>query len=371
VLDVSPTTSVAALFRPFSVGTLTVPNRFVMAPMTREFSPGGVPGEDVAAYYARRARHGVGLIVTEGTVVDHPASASSDTVPRFHGDAALDGWARVVREVHAAGGRIIPQLWHVGADRKPGEDPAPGKVSPSGVDVLGDPAGEPLTESGIAAVVDSFARAAGHAKRLGFDGLELHGGHGYLIDQFLWPATNRRTDRYGGSAAARATFAAEVVAACRAATGPGFPIFFRLSQWKIPVFDARLAQNPDELAQYLEPLVRAGVDVFHCSTRRFWLPEFEGSDLTFAGWVRKLSGLPTVAVGSVGLDNSEFMTAFLGAGAGNASLTELLRRLQRGEFDLVAVGRLLAADPEWVAKIRDGRTAELAPFSPETLTRLV
>ncbi len=366
-------TSVASLFRPFSVGSLTVPNRFVMAPMTRNFSPDGVPGEDVAAYYARRARHGVGLIITESTVVDHPASASSDTVPRFFGEAPLAGWARVVREVHEAGGRIIPQLWHVGAARKPDDPPVPGvaPVSPSGLDVLGDRVGEPLTEAGIAEVVASFARAAADAKRLGFDGIELHGAHGYLIDQFLWSATNRRTDRYGGSPAARATFAAEVVAACRAAVGPDFPIFLRLSQWKIPAFDARLAESPQELEQFLEPLVRAGVDVFHCSTRRFWLPEFDGTDLGFAGWVKKISGRPTVTVGSVGLDNSEFLTAFMGVGATNAGLAELVRRLERDDFDLVAVGRLLAADPEWVAKIRDGRYDELIPFSPEVLTRLV
>jgi 2,4-dienoyl-CoA reductase-like NADH-dependent reductase (Old Yellow Enzyme family) len=112
----------AALFTPFTLGNLTLANRIVMAPMTRNHSPDGVPGDDVVAYYRRRAEHGVGLIMTEGTVIDHPASSSSPRVPWFHGDAALAGWARVATAVHAAGGRIMPQLWHVGMARKPGSE---------------------------------------------------------------------------------------------------------------------------------------------------------------------------------------------------------------------------------------------------------
>src|SRR5437868_4464804 len=95
-----------ALFTPFTINDLTLANRIVMAPMTRAFSPGGVPGDDVAAYYRRRAEHGVGLIVTEGTVIDHPASSGNPKVPRFHGEDALSGWRRVLAAVHGAGGRI-------------------------------------------------------------------------------------------------------------------------------------------------------------------------------------------------------------------------------------------------------------------------
>ncbi len=110
----SATTGRAAetLARPVALNGLTVPNRIVMAPMTRQFSPGGVPGEDVASYYARRAAAGVGLIVTEGTYVDHPSAGISDRIPRFHGEEQLAGWAKVAEAVHAAGGRIMPQLWH-------------------------------------------------------------------------------------------------------------------------------------------------------------------------------------------------------------------------------------------------------------------
>src|SRR6476661_7773024 len=117
--------NIDALFRPFTIGRLTVPNRIVMAPMTRNFSPEGVPGADVAAYYRRRAENGVGLIVTEGTVIDHPASTDSVRVPRFYGADALAGWGRVAAAVHDAGGRIMPQIWHVGMRRAPGTGPFP------------------------------------------------------------------------------------------------------------------------------------------------------------------------------------------------------------------------------------------------------
>jgi len=354
--------AVAPLFRPFAVGGLRLPNRVVMAPMTRNFSPDGVPGPEVAAYYARRARGGVGLIVTEGTVVGHPAAAPTTTVPRFHGEDALAGWSRVVEAVHAEGGRIIPQLWHAGLERKGDDVPDP-HVPAAGPGTL--------SESDIAEVVAAFAQAAADARRLGFDGLELHGGHGYLIDQFLRPEINTRTDGYGGDLGGRTRFPAELVAACRAAVGYDFPLFLRISQWTVGDFGARLAATPDELELMLGPLIEAGVDVIDCSTRRFWLPEFPGSDLSLAGWVKKLTGLPTVAVGSVGLDDSEFLSALIeGRGAANGSLERLVACMERDEFDLVAVGRLLLSDPEWVAKIRDGREGELRPFSAEALLGL-
>ncbi|WP_329268832.1 NADH:flavin oxidoreductase [Streptomyces pseudovenezuelae] len=354
--------AVGPLFRPFSVGGLRLPNRLVMAPMTRNFSPGGVPGPEVAEYYARRARGGVGLIVTEGTVVDHAAAAPATDVPRFHGEDALAGWARVVEAVHEAGGRIIPQLWHAGLERKGDDVPHPQ------VPAVGPAT---LSEADIAEVVAAFGRAAADARRLGFDGLELHGGHGYLIDQFLRPESNPRTDGYGGDLGGRTRFAAELVAACRAAAGYDFPLFLRISQWTVSDFGARLAATPDELYLLLAPLIEAGVDVLDCSTRRFWLPEFPGSDLGLAGWVKKLTGLPTVAVGSVGLDDSEFLSALIeGRGAANASLDRLVDLMERDDFDLVAVGRLLLSDPAWVAKIRDGRRSELRPFSAEALLSL-
>ncbi|MEW2221965.1 NADH:flavin oxidoreductase [Streptomyces sp. NPDC006990] len=360
-----------SLSRPFGVRGLHVPNRIVMAPMTRQFSPGGVPGPDVAQYYARRAAAGVGLIVTEGTYVDHASAGTSDRVPRFHGDDALAGWSEVVEAVHGAGGKIIPQLWHVGVTRTPGAPPVPDAepVSPSGLSLRGEPKGRAMTQQDLDDVVAAFATAAADAERLGFDGVELHGAHGYLIDQFLWSSTNRRTDAYGGGIASRTRFAAEIVAACRSAVSDSFPLFFRLSQWKTDNYEAKLAETPVELDTLLTPLVEAGADAFHASTRRYWLPEFDGSDLNFAGWVKKVSGRPAVTVGSVGLDG-EFFDLFRGKGSGATGIGQLLDRLERDEFDLVAVGRALLADPEWAVKTLTGRTADIASPSGEALKTL-
>ncbi|RXZ80988.1 12-oxophytodienoate reductase [Paenibacillaceae bacterium] len=366
----SPAT--APLFTPLQLGSLTLPNRIVMAPMTRGFSPNGVPGSDVAAYYRRRAAHGVGLIVTEGTPIDHTASAASPNWPSFYGQAALEGWAHVVSEVHEAGGRIIPQLWHVGTTRKPGSlpNPASSPVGPSGLTAAGEQVNEPLGEAEIADIIAAFARAASDAKRIGFDGIELHGAHGYLIDQFFWDKTNKRTDRYGGSLVARTRFAAEVIAACRRAVGSDFPIVFRFSQWKAGNYDVKLAVSPDELAQFLAPLVDAGVDIFHCSTRRFWEPEFAGSSLNLAGWTKKLTGLPTITVGSVSL-NKEFTSSAEDKNEQDASnIAELVHRFKQNEFDLVAVGRALLADPAWTEKLHTGQYEAIAPYTAEAASRL-
>lgn len=362
----------AMLSRPTAINGLTVPNRIAMAPMTRMFSPGGVPGEDVVSYYSRRAAAGVGLIVTEGTYVGHESAGLSDRVPRFHGEEQLAGWAKVADAVHAAGGTIVPQLWHIGMVRKQGQAPYPQApaLGPSGVRTDGtEGTGRAMTRADIDDVVGAFAQAAADAERIGFDGVELHGAHGYLVDQFLWAGTNRRTDAYGGDPVARAKFAADVVAAVRERVSPAFPVIFRFSQWKQDAYDARLAETPGELEAILAPLVAAGVDAFHASTRRYWLPEFEGSDLNLAGWAKKVTGRPAITVGSVGL-NGEFQEAFQGRGAELGSLDNLLDRLERDEFDLVAVGRAVLQDPQWAAKVLGGRIDELAPYDAASLKTL-
>jgi 2,4-dienoyl-CoA reductase-like NADH-dependent reductase (Old Yellow Enzyme family) len=361
------------LSRPLTLGGLTVPNRIVMAPMTRQFSPGGVPDEAVAAYYARRAAGGVGLIVTEGTYVGHESAGQSDRVPRFHGEEQLAGWAKVAEAVHAAGGRIVPQLWHIGMVRTAGQPPftdAPA-VGPSGIRLDGtEGTGKAMTQGDLDDVIAAFAQAAADAERIGFDGVELHGAHGYLIDQFLWSGTNRRADAYGGDLLARTRFGAEIVAAVRAAVSPDFPVIFRFSQWKSDNYDARLAATPAELDALLAPLAAAGVDAFHASTRRYWLPEFDGSELNLAGWTRKLTGRPVITVGSVGLDG-DFLRGFQGEGAPLKGIDDLLDRLEREEFDLVAVGRALLQDPEWAAKVLAGRFDELDAYHPGALRTLV
>ena len=362
------------LFRPFDLGGLHLANRVVMAPMTRSFSPGGIPGDNVAAYYRARAAGEVGLIVTEGTGVARAGALNDPNVPQFYGDA-LPGWGRVANEVHAAGGRIAPQLWHVGSAINHANPEPPRQESPSGLFKPGKPFGEAMTDADIADTIAAFADAAAAAKRLGFDAVELHGAHGYLIDQFFWEGTNQRGDRWNGDTiAARGSFAAQILRAVRAAVGPDFPVIIRLSQWKQQDFAARNAPTPAALESWLAPLADAGADIFHCSQRRFWEPEFPEIDgaggLNFAGWAKKVSGRPTITVGSVGL-SGDFIAGFGGEGSQPASIDGLLERLARDEFDLVAVGRALIVDPDWVAKVRAGRTAELKDFDRGALATLV
>lgn len=361
--------STERLFQPYTVAKLTLSSRIVMSPMARAFSPNGVPGPDVAAYYRRRAEHGVGLIITEGATIDHPSASSEPRIPHMYGAAALQGWSEVVKQVHEAGSKIFPQILHMGIVRPSGSDPHPeaASLSPSGMDMEGNQVGAPMTEAEIAMVIQAYADAAVNAQRIGFDGIELHGAHGFLIDQFFWKTTNRRTDRYGGDLRKRTQFAIELVMAVRAAVGPDFPIAMRISQWKMNDYQARLFDTPEQLEQFLRLLVDAGVDIFHCSTRRFWEPEFEGSDLGFAGWVRKLSGQTTITVGSVGMADEPEAE---GDEVKHPGMSELMKRYEQKEFDLVAVGRALLGDPAWAAKIREGRVSEIQTFTPEALATL-
>ncbi|MBZ9743236.1 MULTISPECIES: NADH:flavin oxidoreductase [unclassified Mesorhizobium] len=366
----------STLFRPFAIGSLKLKNRIVMAPMTRLFAPDGVPGAANVAYYRRRAEGQVGLILSEGTVVDRPASRNDGGIPLFHGEAALAGWKDIIDAVHQAGGRMAPQLWHTGSTRYlNGWEPDAPVESPSGLIGPDQPRGVAMTEEDIADTVAAFAKAAADARRLGFDTVELHGAHGYLVDQFFWAGTNLRTDRYNGpTIKERSRFAGEIVAAVRAAVGPDFPIIMRFSQWKQQDLAVKLAETPAVMEDWLLPMVEAGVDIVHCSQRRFWEPEFPEIDgengLNFAGWAKKVTGAATISVGSVGLEK-DFATAFAGEGSTPASLDRLIERMERDEFDLIAVGRAILSDPHWVAKVEGGQYDALNGFEAAALAELV
>jgi len=173
---------------------------------------------------------------------------------------------------------------------------------------------------------------------------------------------------------ARTRFAVEIIETIRQRVGPDYPIILRYSQWKLQDYNAKLADTPQALEAFLAPLVEAGVDIFHCSTRRFWEPEFTGSPLNLAGWTKQITGKPTITVGSVGLN-----AGFIDEGrrdmsdvsvADAAMLDQLCERMASQEFDLVAVGRALLQDPEWVIKVREGRLDALMDYSKEALEQL-
>ncbi len=363
------------LFAPLRCRQLTLRNRIVMAPMTREAAIDGKATLAMANYYQRRAQGGTALIITEGAPPDF-AGTFNPHVPLFYGDDALAAWRPVVEHVHAAGSAIFAQLWHVGAfepsmiGMREGFATPPVRLSPSGLAAPGRPSGKAMDLGDIARTIDAFATATRAAVALGFDGVEIHGAHGYLPDQFLWSGTNQRHDGYGGSLAARVRFVAELIAACRRECSDRV-LSLRISQWKQLDYSAQIAATPDELAAIVQPLADAGVDLFHCSTRRYWDPAFAGSDLSFAGWVRKLTGRPTIAVGSVTLGTD------LKAAGGRefaqiepGQIADLEQRLARQEFDLVALGRALLANPDWANNVEAGLTTELRPFSKTHLESL-
>ncbi|MDX1458993.1 MAG: NADH:flavin oxidoreductase [Marinobacter sp.] len=368
------TMNLGPMFEPFEMNNLKLANRVAMAPMTRNFSPGGVPGQNVVDYYRRRAEGGVGLLITEGTTVNHAGANGYPNVPAFHGTEALAGWKQVVDAVHAAGGKIFPQLWHVGAVRKEGVEPdpsAPG-YSPSGLFAPGKPNGKAMSKGDIEDVITAFADAAQDAKAIGFDGVEIHGAHGYLLDQFFWEGTNQRDDEYGGSMANRQRFVIELIEAVRHRVGPEYPIMLRFSQWKQQDYEARLVDTPEQLEAFLTPLVDAGVDIFHASTRRFWEPEFEGSDLNLAGWTQKLTGKPTMSVGSVGLTEDFISGTFASKkdAVEQSGIDELVERMNNHEFELIAVGRALLQDPDWLVKVKEGRLDDVEAFARKSLAKL-
>ncbi|BAH35886.1 oxidoreductase [Rhodococcus erythropolis] len=357
------------LFQPLRIRSLELSNRIVMSPMTRTYSIEGVPGRDVADYYRRRAEGGTGLIVTEGIAIDHETAVDHANVPNLHTPAAQAGWRKVVDDVHAAGGKIVPQLWHVGPlwGAMTQMDPSLKPMRPSGewgpLGVTSYSAAyveraqastEAMTEQDIQDVIDAYVRSAKHAVELGFDGIAIHGGHGYLLDSFFWEGTNQRDDAWGGDLERRTKFPAAVVAAIRAAIGPDLPIIYRFSQHKQQDFTAKIAETPEELGVILGALVDAGVDVLDASIRRFDVPAFEGSDLSLAGWAKKLTGAVTMAVGSVGIGKSLRDSRIEGVAPVVDNIPQLEERIGSGEFDLIAIGRLHLADPALATTLRDG-----------------
>ncbi|MES2032779.1 MAG: 12-oxophytodienoate reductase [Pseudomonadota bacterium] len=357
--------SVDALFRPFACKSLRTSNRIAMASMARWATPGGDPAP-LADFYRRRVEGGVGLILTEGANPDRPAAGNDPNSLKLHGDA-LDSWPAVIDAVHAAGGAIVPQLWHCGATAKPGgrwTPPAPHE-SPSGLQAPGIARGEAMSEVAIAETIAAYVAAAETAQALGFDGVEIHAGHGYLLDQFLWSATNLRTDRWGGDTLAeRSRFPLAIVRAVREAVGPDFALLLRISQWKSADLTARLVNDPAELQAWLAPFVEAGIDIISVSQLRWDQPEFAGSPLSLAGWVKKLLGVPVIVAGGVGM-SADFIAAFTGATGTPEPLDPVAARLEAGEFDMVAVGRGLLADADWARKVREG--ADRSDCPPATL----
>ncbi len=346
------------LFEPVTLGNLELPNRIVVAPMTRmQCGDQGVPSQRIVDYYRRFATGGAGLIVTEGVYTDTFASKGYFGEPGLVTQEQMDGWRKVTEAVHAEGAKIGAQLFHTGRcshSKIIGRQPiAPSAIAAKGGHAsAGGPmeAPEEMTPEMIDAAIQGYADTARRAKEIGMDCVEIHGAHGYLIHQFYYPDSNIRTDQWGGSLENRIRFGVEVTRRIRREAGAGFPVIYRFSEFRV---DDLKYQNPGslELFRALVPaLDAAGVDIFHPSTHDGLKP-FHDTDLPLAAHVRSMTKKPVIAVGKLGEDPARAQ-----------------EMVDRGYADLVAIGKPMLADADWANRVRENRA--LTPFTPNMLARL-
>ena len=357
------------IFENYKLKNITLRNRIVMAPMTRNQSPGGIPTQEVVAYYSRRAKAEVGLIITEGIEVSHKASSAYPNVPRLDSNEAKEAWKKVVEGIKNNNGAVIAQLWHCGGFRKLGMQPnpeVPGHTA-SGLVKPGKKVAHEMTLNDIKETIDAYASDAKICEEIGFDGVEIHGAHGYLIDNFFWSGTNIREDEYGGSIENRSQFVSDIIKSVRENVSENFIVGLRFSQWKQHDFEAKLASNPEELKTILTSPVESGLDYLHSSMRRFWEREFEASKENLDYWTKKITKIPTIGVGSVGLD-SDFID--MTAPATPTSIDKAIDDITNDKYDLIAVGRALLSDHEWVLKMKEGRVNDVIPYTKDALLNL-
>lgn len=363
------------LFDPIVINDVEIRNRFVMPAMQRGWGVEGQVSDRTVEYYGERARGGTGLIITESLGIDHPAG-SLDFGELHLTQQTRDGWKRCVDIAHEGGSKFLMQLWHCGAVRMEGQGKRPEvpPISPSGL-FAGKPRGVAATSADLEELKAAWVEAAVTATELGADGVELHMAHGYLLHQFLWHESNRRTDGYGGDDMQdRVRFPAEVARAVRAAIGPGPILSCRISQWAEWDYKARIARTPEELGVMLAALESAGVDLFNVSTRYLYQPEWEGSPLPLAGWVKAMTTKPVISVGSIGLNIDLMRTGYTDIKETQPlveSLTDAVERFGRSEFDMLAVGRSIIGDANFVNKVRAGRFADVRPFTRKDLLEFV
>ncbi len=333
----------ASLFDPITIGELQLPNRIIMAPLTRcRADEGRVPNELMAQYYAQRA--GAGLIISEATSVASMGVGYPDT-PGIWSDAQVEGWKKITSAVHAGGGKIVMQLWHVGRISDPsllnGELPvAPSAIAATGHVSLLRPKREYVTPraletSEIPGIVEAYRKGAENAKKAGFDGVEIHGANGYLLDQFLQTSTNHRTDQYGGSVENRARLMLEVTDAAISVWGAG-----RVGMHLAPRTDAHAMgdANPLETFSYVaKELGKRGI-AFICARAS------EGDD-KLGRTLKDLFGGVYIANQGLSKDSAQAI-------------------LDKGDADAAAFGVLYIANPDLVQRF--AVNASLNTPNPQT-----
>lgn len=305
-----------------------------------------MPTRRMASYYASFAEGGFALVITEGVYTDGVFSRSYARQPGLATEAQVAGWREVVDAVHGAGGFVFAQLMHGGALSQVLEE----TVGPSAVRPKGEkmpeyggegpfPMPKEMSEADIREAISGFAAAARNAKAVGFDGVEIHGANGYLVDQFITDYTNGRCDRYGGSAADRVRFACEVIEAVRKAVGDDFLVGIRLSQGKVNDHSYRWPEGRADAEAIFEAVGGAGPDYLHVASEgRDWRETARIDEgITITQLAKRITGLPVVTNG--GMHDPELAEAVL----------------REGHGDLLALGRGALANPDWPKRLRDGR----------------
>ncbi|QBD76691.1 NADH:flavin oxidoreductase [Ktedonosporobacter rubrisoli] len=348
---------------PFSLAGLKLKNRVAVAPMSRVSTAGdGVATEQMLDYYTAFARGNFSLIITEGTYIDQAYSQSYANQPGIVTPEQVQAWRHIVDSVHAAGAHIFLQLMHAGAlsqgNNYRAHTIAPSAVQPQG-EMLSEYGGhgpyarpQAMTEQDIKQVIEGFARAAVQARAAGFDGVEIHGANGYLIDQFITDYTNQRTDRYGGSTEKRIRFALEVVEAIRSATGKHYPVGIRLSQTKVNDFVYRWPGGHKDASIIFSALAGVGVAYIHVASEgRNWTETaMLGNGSTITQLAREVAGVPVIANG----------------GMHDPQQAEQI--LRDGHADLIALARGALANPDWPRRLQEDSQLEAfehAMISPQ------
>ncbi|WP_149193054.1 NADH:flavin oxidoreductase [Luteimonas suaedae] len=353
-----PDSSVAPLFAPLALGGLALRNRTAVAPMTRvSASADGHATARMADYYRAFAAGGFGLVVSEGIYTDQAHAQGYLFQPGLADHSQREAWRPVVEDVHRHGARMIAQLMHAGAlsqgNRFRAGTRGPSAVRPKGRQLAfyrGDgeyPLPQAMTEDEIANAVRGFADAAARAREAGFDGVEIHGANGYLLDQFLAEGVNLRDDGYGGDVRDRLRLTVEVAQAVRAAVGADFVVGVRISQGKVNDFDHKWSGGEDAAAVIFGTLGRLPVDYLHVTEFEAWQPAF-GEGPSLAALAKQHAPIPVLANGSL------------------HDPAQAAGMLARGEADAVTLGRGALTHSDWPQRVRTG--AVIAPFDRELLS---
>ncbi|MCB5281975.1 MULTISPECIES: NADH:flavin oxidoreductase [unclassified Arthrobacter] len=336
----------APLWSPVQIGPTGLSNRVALAPMTRiSATEDGHATQKMAAYYEAYARGGFGLLITEGIYPDTAYSQGYLFQPGIATKEQAHSWIKVVEAVHSAGARIFAQLMHAGAQTQ-GNRFVDSTIGPSAIAPKGEqlafyrgegpyPVPGQITATQMDEVRDGFVTAALHAKAAGFDGVEIHGANGYLLDQFLTDYLNTRTDNYGGSPENRVRFAAEICRAVREAVGPDMSVGIRISQAKVSDNDHRWSGGAEEARIIFETLGAIGIDFIHTTEYRAAAPAFENGTESLAALAKKYSGITIIANGN--LDDPETAVSLL----------------RDGDADVVALGRAALANRNWPHRVRN------------------